>query len=109
MVKLVINNKLYDLTNYLEEHPGGEDILINLEDKDATNDFYDIGHSAEAIELLKKYNIKDIKKNIIEETYIKKNTFNCIKKISKVIYLCINFITTQYSDRMSISKNKKDE
>ena len=117
MVKLIIKNKLYDLTDYLEKHPGGEEIITDLENKknathtDATNDFYDIGHSDEAIELLKKYFVKDIEKtnNIkdIEKTdkYSKKKYFN--NKCFNCLNCLINCLTTQYNDRMSFIKKDK--
>ena len=117
MVKLIIKNKLYDLTDYLEKHPGGEEIITDLENKknathtDATNDFYDIGHSDEAIELLKKYFVKDIEKtnNIkdIEKTdkYSKKKYFN--NKCFNCLNCLINCLTTRYSNIMSfITKDK---
>mmetsp|Transcript_29041 Transcript_29041/g.81248 ORF Transcript_29041/g.81248 Transcript_29041/m.81248 type:complete len:125 (+) Transcript_29041:93-467(+) len=54
---LAINGKVYDITKFLEEHPGGDEILIEAAGKDATDDFDDIGHSDEAVEQLKEYEI----------------------------------------------------
>lgn len=120
MVKLIIKNKLYNLTDYLENHPGGKEVITDLENKDATDDFYDIGHSDEAIELLKKYYVKDIGKSFIEKTdeYSKKkyfnnkcfvcfNCFNCFKNtLYKTTNNLIKFLTTQYSERMLFNKKK---
>ena len=57
---VVINNNVYNITEYLRKHPGGEDILLNLNGKDATDEFNDIGHSRSAIKLLEKYKIGTI-------------------------------------------------
>ncbi|KAM8719985.1 hypothetical protein ACLKA7_006101 [Drosophila subpalustris] len=64
---LVIDNKVYDVTKFLLEHPGGEEALTSVAGTDATKDFNDVGHSEEARELLKKFYIgnlaaRDIKK-----------------------------------------------
>ncbi|XP_073981538.1 cytochrome b5 isoform X2 [Rhodnius prolixus] len=54
---LVIHGSVHDLTNFLEEHPGGEEILMNLAGKDASECFDDIGHSYDAKTLCKKFKI----------------------------------------------------
>lgn len=62
-VEIIIQNKLYDVTDFLDEHPGGGNIIEELNGKDATWDFDEIGHSQDAIELLDMYFVKDIKDN----------------------------------------------
>ncbi|XP_034118499.1 cytochrome b5 isoform X2 [Drosophila sulfurigaster albostrigata] len=57
---IVIDNKVYDVTKFRLEHPGGEDSLTSVAGTDATTDFNDVGHSAEARELLKKFYIGDL-------------------------------------------------
>ncbi|KAH8272241.1 hypothetical protein KR044_013158 [Drosophila immigrans] len=64
---IVIDNKVYDVTKFLLEHPGGEDSLTAVAGTDATKDFNDVGHSSEAREMLKKFYVgnlaaSDIKK-----------------------------------------------
>ncbi|KAL0878737.1 hypothetical protein ABMA27_003785 [Loxostege sticticalis] len=54
---MVIHNDVYDVTKFLEEHPGGEDTLLENAGKDASQAFEDVGHSEDARELLKKYKI----------------------------------------------------
>ncbi|CAH0022493.1 unnamed protein product [Clonostachys rhizophaga] len=49
---LVISNRVYDVTSFLEDHPGGAEILLEEAGKDATESFEDVGHSEEARELL---------------------------------------------------------
>ena len=51
---------MYDVSEFLEEHPGGDDVILLATGKDATDDFEDVGHSAGARELMKKYLIGDM-------------------------------------------------
>jgi cytochrome b5 len=39
---------VYDVTRFLDEHPGGEDIMLDSSGRDATREFEDVGHSGEA-------------------------------------------------------------
>jgi cytochrome-b5 reductase len=51
---------VYDITKYLEDHPGGTDVLIEVAGKDATAEFEEIGHSEEARESLEPFHIGDL-------------------------------------------------
>ncbi|OQV22110.1 putative Cytochrome b5 [Hypsibius exemplaris] len=57
---LIINGKVYDVTKFLEEHPGGEEVLIENSGRDATENFEDVGHSTDAREMMKDYLIGEI-------------------------------------------------
>nr|XP_020477542.1 cytochrome b5-like [Monopterus albus] len=48
---IIIHNKIYDVTRFLEEHPGGEEVLKEQGGGNATESFEDIGHSTDAREL----------------------------------------------------------
>ncbi|XP_077227720.1 cytochrome b5, seed isoform-like [Tasmannia lanceolata] len=52
---VIIHGKVYDVTKFLEEHPGGEDVLIQVSGRDATEAFEEIGHSVSAISLMSNY------------------------------------------------------
>mmetsp|Transcript_11226 Transcript_11226/g.33699 ORF Transcript_11226/g.33699 Transcript_11226/m.33699 type:complete len:142 (-) Transcript_11226:539-964(-) len=52
---LLVHGKVYDVTDFLDEHPGGYDIILNTTGRDATEDFEEIGHSNAAREMLDKY------------------------------------------------------
>ena len=54
-VWFVIENHVYDVTNFLDEHPGGEEVLLEQGGKDATEIFEDVNHSSEAKDLMKQY------------------------------------------------------
>ncbi|KAJ1940351.1 hypothetical protein EC988_007059, partial [Linderina pennispora] len=57
---VVIHNKVYDITKFLDEHPGGEEVLLEHAGINATEAFEDIGHSEDARELLEQYLIGDL-------------------------------------------------
>ncbi|KAA0704894.1 Cytochrome b5 [Triplophysa tibetana] len=48
---IIIHNKVYDVTKFLEEHPGGEEVLREQAGGDATESFEDVGHSTDAREM----------------------------------------------------------
>ncbi|XP_053974416.1 cytochrome b5-like [Hylaeus volcanicus] len=54
---IVYKNGVYDITKFFKEHPGGEEVLLNLAGKDATVCFDDIGHTTEAVQLRETYKI----------------------------------------------------
>lgn len=62
-VWILIENKIYDVTKFLDDHPGGEEILIEQAGKDATEVFRDVSHSTDAKELMKTYLIGQLPEN----------------------------------------------
>ncbi|XP_057645299.1 cytochrome b5 [Chionomys nivalis] len=57
---VILHHKVYDLTKFLEEHPGGEEVLREQAGGDATENFEDVGHSTDARELSKSYIIGEL-------------------------------------------------
>ncbi|XP_070617822.1 cytochrome b5 type B [Erythrolamprus reginae] len=57
---LVIHDRVYDVTRFLDEHPGGDKVLLEQAGRDATESFEDVGHSADAKEMLKQYLIGEV-------------------------------------------------
>ncbi|XP_051113519.1 cytochrome b5-like [Andrographis paniculata] len=57
---LLIDGKVYDVTKFLEDHPGGDEVLLASTGKDATDDFEDIGHSDSAKASMEEFYIGDI-------------------------------------------------
>ncbi|KAI8992069.1 cytochrome b5-like heme/steroid binding domain-containing protein [Mycotypha africana] len=72
---MTIHDKVYNVTEFIWEHPGGEEVLVDEAGKDATEAFEDIGHSDEAREILKKYLIGTLD----EESKKRTHKFNVIR------------------------------
>ncbi len=83
---------VYDVTKYLESHPGGEDILIENSGIDASNEFWDIGHSDEALKQMKEFRIGELDEESVNE--LKSREISHIKggNPSMSIYNIISFL-----------------
>ncbi|URD83949.1 Cytochrome b5-like Heme/Steroid binding domain [Musa troglodytarum] len=57
---LIVSGKVYDVSSYMAEHPGGRDVLLSATGKDATVDFENVGHSSSGRELMDNYCIGTI-------------------------------------------------
>jgi len=68
---IIVNDRVYDATEYLEEHPGGADSIVINAGEDATEDFVAI-HSMKATKMLEKYYIGDLDKSAAAATEEKK-------------------------------------
>ncbi|MBA0763997.1 hypothetical protein Gotri_013381 [Gossypium trilobum] len=51
---------VYNVTKFLEDHPGGDEVLLSASGKDATDDFEDVGHSSSARAMLDELYVGDI-------------------------------------------------
>ncbi|KAL8254120.1 hypothetical protein R6Q59_032348 [Mikania micrantha] len=57
---LIISGKVYDVTPFLDDHPGGDEVLVLATGKDATEDFEDVGHSKNAVDMMKDLYVGDL-------------------------------------------------
>ncbi|OKL62042.1 hypothetical protein UA08_02940 [Talaromyces atroroseus] len=57
---VVIHGKVYDVTKYVQDHPGGPDLLVDVAGQDGTAAYEDVGHSEDAGEILGTYLIGDL-------------------------------------------------
>ncbi|CAJ1950483.1 unnamed protein product [Sphenostylis stenocarpa] len=57
---IIVKGKVYDVTSFLDDHPGGDEVLVTATEKDATTDFEDIGHSESAIESMETYFVGEV-------------------------------------------------
>ncbi|KAK0742507.1 cytochrome b5-like heme/steroid binding domain-containing protein [Apiosordaria backusii] len=60
---VVIHDKIYDITKFVDEHPGGEEVLLDVAGQDSTEAFEDVGHSDEAREALEPLLVGTLKRN----------------------------------------------
>jgi cytochrome b involved in lipid metabolism len=56
---VLLHNKVYDVTKFIDEHPGGDEVILAEAGQDATDAFEDVGHSDEARELLVDFYVGD--------------------------------------------------
>ncbi|KAI1171812.1 cytochrome b5-like heme/steroid binding domain-containing protein [Nemania sp. FL0916] len=54
---IVIKGKVYDVSSYLDDHPGGKEVLLQVSGGDASEDFDFVGHSEDAIKTLSEFEI----------------------------------------------------
>jgi len=59
---IIIKGKVLNVTKWLDEHPGGQEVLLDHAGRDATQDFEDVGHSSEAHTLIHDYIVGELAK-----------------------------------------------
>ena len=57
---MIVFDKVYDLTDFNDFHPGGHEIMLEYAGTDATNAFNEKPHTIDAAEMLKKYLIGEL-------------------------------------------------
>ncbi|KAL4769183.1 hypothetical protein BDW60DRAFT_225206 [Aspergillus nidulans var. acristatus] len=87
---IVIEGNVYDVTDYREDHPGGDEILRQFAGKDATTEFQDAGHSNDAFMKLKTLLVGNLQSKTIPE--------NKTEESSRIVSIAVSDggkITTQ--------------
>eukprot|EP01091_Cochliopodium_minus_P016134 TRINITY_DN5950_c0_g1_i1.p1 TRINITY_DN5950_c0_g1~~TRINITY_DN5950_c0_g1_i1.p1 ORF type:complete len:137 (+),score=41.50 TRINITY_DN5950_c0_g1_i1:2-412(+) len=74
---ILIKGKIYDVSEFMIDHPVGGDLLLDVAGKDATKGFDEAGHSNEALAQLEELYIGELKKEVPQNS---KNKKKCIKK-----------------------------
>ncbi|XP_027904340.1 cytochrome b5 [Vigna unguiculata] len=64
---VVINGRVLDVTKFLQEHPGGEEVILEVAGKEATKQFDAIGHSKAAQNMVVKYQVGVLQGAKVEE------------------------------------------
>ncbi|KAL0436152.1 UNVERIFIED_CONTAM: cytochrome [Sesamum radiatum] len=62
---LVLFEKAYDVTAFIDEHPGGDDLLLNVTGKDATPEFKAACHTFNAWSMMEKLYVGEVDKSTI--------------------------------------------
>jgi len=52
---IVVSKKVYNVSPFLDEHPGGPDILLEQGGRDATQHHTEINHSQDAIAMMQDF------------------------------------------------------
>ncbi|KAF4629810.1 hypothetical protein G7Y89_g8334 [Cudoniella acicularis] len=52
---IIVHHNVYDVSKYLEDHPGGADSLLEVAGQNATVSFEDVGHSSDARETMEHF------------------------------------------------------
>ncbi|KAH8701521.1 cytochrome b5-like heme/steroid binding domain-containing protein [Talaromyces proteolyticus] len=61
---MIIHENVLDLCQFIKEHPGGEEVLMDQAGKDASAAFDNVGHSPEARDILKTLTIGVLEKQV---------------------------------------------
>jgi len=60
---IVVHDNVYNASSFIDEHPGGEEVLLDVGGQDATEAFEDVGHSDEAREILQGLLVGKLKRS----------------------------------------------
>ena len=89
-MKIIINNNIYDITTFVQEHPGGPDVFnrgggeCESDIPDLTQKFNDVGHSEYAVNLLENYKVDELSED--DPRFNRSNKLEYNKtKISKLV------------------------
>ena len=86
---MVLHGKVYDVTKFLEDHPGGTDIMIENAGMDVTNQFEEMSHSKEARLQATQFHIGDIEGYIPEDRPVARSDDKCTSYfVTIVIGIC---------------------
>ncbi|XP_076954134.1 cytochrome b5-like [Bidens hawaiensis] len=73
---IIISGKVYNVTSFMDDHPGGGEVMRKATGRDATVDYGDVGHSDAANEMMGKFCIGEIDMSTIpvKKSYISSTT-----------------------------------
>ena len=118
---IVINNTIYDISTFIDEHPGGNNVF--KDSKDMTKQFNEVGHSSYAVSLLSNYKLKEIcpddprysanknkihfNQNKVSKLFTHEDKFNIHKIMGMIclinyLYLFVDFTYTGFNENISL-------
>ncbi|XP_047317829.1 cytochrome b5-like [Impatiens glandulifera] len=62
---LIINSRVYDVTKFLVDHPGGEEVLLEAAGKDASEGFEEAGHGSAARLMLDEFYVGEVDPSVV--------------------------------------------
>ncbi|CAD5223550.1 unnamed protein product [Bursaphelenchus okinawaensis] len=66
-ILVIIYDLVYDLTKFVDVHPGGAEIIYEMNGLDATSVFEDVGHSKLARTILLRYVVGRVARNNMDK------------------------------------------
>eukprot|EP00238_Polyblepharides_amylifera_P003040 CAMPEP_0196587688 /NCGR_PEP_ID=MMETSP1081-20130531/58279_1 /TAXON_ID=36882 /ORGANISM="Pyramimonas amylifera, Strain CCMP720" /LENGTH=99 /DNA_ID=CAMNT_0041909939 /DNA_START=227 /DNA_END=526 /DNA_ORIENTATION=+ len=70
-VWVILKDKVYDVSSYVEEHPGG-DAILNHAGEDSTAEFYGPQHPSRVFDMIDEFYVGDLVKDRSDESGAKK-------------------------------------
>lgn len=93
---IVKDGKVYDITKYVDEHPGGVDTLAEVAGKDATYNYNSVGHSEDAQAILEKFLIGKLdpadSQQLPSAAISSKTSYTSLAVIAVLLSICFYFI-----------------
>ncbi|KAK0079200.1 hypothetical protein PV325_001604 [Microctonus aethiopoides] len=84
---IIIGESIYDVTDYMNKHPGGRELIMEYAGNDATVAFNNFGHSFNAKNIMKLYKIG----KVLKERNLMNDKNNIKDNITKRRYLSLLF------------------
>lgn len=100
---IALNNKVYDLTEFKEIHPGGDKIIADNAGRDASHEFNKAGHhlSKEITSMLSMYYIGELKQVCFRNEALKLQYHDSIS----ALHLVTEMTNTFYADHSYLAKS----
>jgi len=64
---VIHEDKVLDVTAFIRDHPGGEEVILEYAGQDLTQAFEDIGHSEKALEMMSTFLVGKVDKKVENE------------------------------------------
>uniref|UniRef100_A0A3B4FPZ5 Cytochrome b5 n=1 Tax=Pundamilia nyererei TaxID=303518 RepID=A0A3B4FPZ5_9CICH len=94
---IIIHNKVYDVTKFLEEHPGGEEVLREQAGGNATESFEDVGHSTDAREMASSMVIGEVHPETLVTTVKEEPSWWSNMLVPALVAVIVTVIYNMYS------------
>ncbi|KAH7411784.1 hypothetical protein DE146DRAFT_602742 [Phaeosphaeria sp. MPI-PUGE-AT-0046c] len=88
---------VYDVSEYVRDHPGGVEVLTEVAGKNATDEYEEVGHSEDADEILQSYLI-----GVAEETVVSKRS-KAVKLVQQTVATPVKAATSSSSTAATVS------
>ncbi|KAM0713382.1 hypothetical protein Q7P37_010344 [Cladosporium fusiforme] len=85
---MAIQGKVYNVSEYVRDHPGGAEILLESGGSDATQAYHDVGHSEDADSILKSFcigTVSDASKQLAPKVAVRLVQYSPPTKETKII------------------------